>query len=556
MNNYVNGKKVLAGVLALSVVCGCMAIPNSNDGILEINNSIVAGAENIVTPNTVKVYDNGFYFKALEDNTLEIVAYSGEDKELTIPSEIDGYKVTSIGKNAFEGCTSLTSIEIPDSVTSIGDFAFYRCTNLKNVINSNSIVYIGRLAFQSCTNLTNIEIPDSVINIGEQAFFDCTSLTSINVDKNNKKYSSKEGVLYNKNKTKLIRCPAGTKLTNIAIPNSITSIERSVFSGCTNLENIEIPNSVTSIENCAFKNCTSLISVKIPNSVTSIGMSVFEGCTSLKSIEIPSSVTADIGQRAFDDCTSLTSIIVDENSESYSSKDGVLYNKDKTELIRCPVGTKLTSIEIPNSVTSIRYGAFEDCTSLTNVKIPNSVACIKDRTFIYCENLKSIEIPNSVTSIEDCAFYGCESLETIKVPSSVTSIGMWAFEYCNNITDIYYHGTEEQWNEIDINHLDGSNGCLTSANIHYIDDVIDNNPTDDQTTDDQTTDIEEVVVGDVNGDDTVNTLDALCVLKYIVGLNDLTPEQQKTADTNKDGEINSSDALQILKFVVGLIKEF
>ena len=223
---------------------------------------------------------------------------------------------------------------------------------------------------------------------------------------------------------------------DISIPStlggySVTSIGSSAFYDCAALTSVTIPNSVTSIDIGAFEDCTSLTSVTIPNSVTSIGAWAFENCTSLTSVTIPNSVTS-IGNFAFSGCESLTSINVDENNENYCDINGILFNKDKTELIQYPIGKTDTSYTIPDSVTSIGAWAFYNCTSLTSVTIPNSVTSIGSYAFYGCKLLTSITIPNSVTSIGSYAFYGCESLTSITIPDSVTCIGDRAFDNCSS----------------------------------------------------------------------------------------------------------------------------
>ena len=425
--------------------------------------------------------------------------------------------VTSIGSSVFEDCTSLTSIEIPSGVTSIGDYAFKNCTSLASIEIPSSVTSIGNEAFAYCTNLTSIEIPGGVTSIENYAFSNCTSLNSINVDKDNQSYSSEDGILFDKEKKKLITYPAGKKEKEYNIPSSVTSIGAGTFYGCRSLTRIEIPSSVTSIECLAFYGCTSLTSIEIPSSVTRIAVQVFYGCTSLTSIEIPSSVTsigmwafynctsltsieipssvASIGIYAFSRCVSLNSINVDKSNQEYSSEDGILFDKDKKELICYPaekkekeynipssvtsIGTyafgnctNLTRIEIPSSVTSIGGGAFDNCTSLTRIEIPSSVTSIGTYAFSWCVSLNSINvdksnqeyssedgilfdkgktklitypagkkekeynIPSSVTSIGDYAFDNCTSLTRIEIPSSVTSIGREAFEKCERLTSI------------------------------------------------------------------------------------------------------------------------
>ena len=340
-----------------------------------------------------------FEYGVLDDGTVEITDYNGSAGAVDIPEKIDGRSVTSISSYAFWSCTSLTSITIPNSVTSIGGWAF-----------------------EWCKNLTSITIPDSVTEIGSGAFESCTSLTVINVATGNKNFVLINGVLYNKNKTKLICYPAGKKDKSYSILDSVTEIGDSAFSGCASLTSITIPDGVTSISNGAFSGCTSLTSITIPDSVTSIGGSAFRGCTSLTSITMPDSVTS-IGGSAFGGCTSLTSITI---PDSLTSIGGSTFSD-------C---TSLTSITMPNSVTEIGYRTFSGCESLKSIAIPNSVTSIGDGAFQDCTSLTSITIPDSVKIIGYSAFSGCTNLASITIPDGVTEIGYYAFKDCTNLAAI------------------------------------------------------------------------------------------------------------------------
>ena len=363
-----------------------------------------------------------FEYSALDDGRVKITGYNGGAETVVIPDTIDGKSVTSIGRRAFEGCTNLKSITIPNSVTEMGRRAFSGCSSLTGIAIPDSVTEIGKYAFDGCKSLTSITIPDGVTSIGDGAFYNCSSLTEIKVASENSNYVSVNGVLYNKDKTTIICYPAGKKGNNYKIPDGVTKVGSSAFIGCSSLTSITIPNSVTEIGYSVFEGCTNLKSITIPNGVTSIGDSAFEDCTSLKSITIPNSVTS-IGDSAFEDCTSLKSITIPNGVTSIgdSAFEGC---------------TSLTSITIPNSVTSIGSGAFIGCSSLTSITIPDSVTCIGDSAFNGCTSLTSITIPDSVTSIGESAFSGCSSLASITIPDSVMSIGNDAFHECSSLTSI------------------------------------------------------------------------------------------------------------------------
>ena len=374
-----------------------------------------------------------------------------------------GKNVKNIGITAFALCNSLNEIVIPSSVTTL-EGAFYGCEGLSSIIveqgNQNFTVIDGNLytkdgktliqyalkstnsefeipngvtgigigAFAFCKTLNEIIIPNSVTNIGRESFYKA----------NNLQYNVEGELNYLGNEQNKYLYLAGTTSKNIttAIINSNCKfIGFEAFAACSSLTDVTIPNSVTSIDAGAFYNCYSLTSVVIPDSVTSIGDYVFRFCNSLTSVTIPNSVTS-IGSYAFQNCDSLTSIIVDENNQNYKSIDSNLYTKDGKTLIKYATGKTVTDFVIPNSVTNIGEYAFAYCDSLTSVTIGNSVTSIGDWAFYDCYSLTSVTIGDSVTSIGEYAFAYCDSLTSVTIGDSVTSIGRYAFAYGDSLTSV------------------------------------------------------------------------------------------------------------------------
>ncbi len=406
---------------------------------------------------------------------------------VTIPNN-----VTSIGNEAFIRCTSLTSVTIPSSVTSIGYHAFHSCTNLTSVTIPNSVTSIGYSAFEDCTSLTSVTIPASVTSIDGSTFSSCTSLTSVTIPVSvirfgNFAFSSctkLTDVYYNGTETQWnaitintgnepllnarihflgggdveegdgYRYNTATKTLYISddgpMADNITSDKRPWNAYRGEIQTVVIEKGVTNIGDSVFARCTSLTSVTIPDGVTRIAAAAFDNCSSLTSVEIPDGVTW-IGERAFRGCSNMKSVTI----------PGSVGKIEREVFYGC---SSLTSVTIPDSITSIGYGTFNGCSSLTSVTVPGSVSTIDMSTFAGCSGLTSVTILDGVGSLGMRAFEFCSNLTNVTIPDSVTRIENLAFNGCNNLTDVYYSGTQDQWNAINTG---TNNTSLTTANIHY-----------------------------------------------------------------------------------------
>lgn len=427
------------------------------------------------------------------------------------------YSVTSIGDYAFYYCHDLTSVNIPNGVTSIGEHVFYGCSDLTSVTIPNSVTSIGDWSFYNCEKLTSANIPNSVTSIGESAFFRCTSLPVIDniryagtylveaTDKTLSTYTIKAGTRFI-GQSAFSECSA---LNSVIIPNSVISIKKNAFYRCSALASVTIGNNVTSIGDNSFESCTRLKSITIPNNVTRIGVAAFWQCREMTYVIIGNSMTT-IGDYAFYDCINLKKVFnesrlhITKGSIAYGYvgyNADIIFNNTKPELIDnyifgsnedeyalfAYLGTEttlilpdkyknqnykiedyafsrnetLSSVVIPNSVTSIGNYAFYGCEYLTSVSIGNSVASIGSYAFYGC-GLTSLTLPNSVINISDRAFSFCSELISIVIGNSVEKIGQSAFYGCKKILDVYCYA--KNLPDTDIGAFGGSS--VANATLH------------------------------------------------------------------------------------------
>ena len=374
-------------------------------------------------------------------NSVISIDFSAFNGCSNLTSVTIGDGLTRIGGSAFANCTALTSITIPESVITIVEEAFNGCVKLKSITIPDNVTGIGPKVFYDCTSLTSVNIPNSVALIGEKVFNGCISLTSITVGDNNQNYKSIDGDLYTKNGKTLLQYAIGKTANSYTIPNSVTSIGAYAFAGSASLVSIVIPSNVINISEDALRDCKKLTTVVIENGTMSIGVRAFYNCSALTDITIPDSVTS-IGYYAFMGCSKLKYNI--EGNLKYLGND-----TNKYLYLVATTSTTLKTVTINANCKFIGSRAFYKCTLLTSIEIPNSVTSIEYNAFYGCSKLTSVTIPNSVTSIGSSAFSNCSKLTSVVIGDSVRSIGDYAFYDCSSLTSIKFDGTKAEWNAIE-----------------------------------------------------------------------------------------------------------
>ena len=616
------------------------------DGILyDVKNGILVSAVNSLIPEKVIVDEctKTIDYSAFADcnNLYEIeipqgVVNIGEKaferldnlKNIDIPDS-----VTNITTLAFYRCNGLVSVQVPGSVTAIKNGTFRECNNLKKVILTEGLTKIDGSAFIFCSSLEQIKLPQSLMSIGSGAFDNCTSLISVELPDNaiissntfkecknlsdivisdtNNNYIVKNGILYNKNMTRILCYPAGIKDTEFFVPDTVKTIGDFAFYGTKALESINIPDSVTNIGTDAFGECSGLKEVVIPDSVTSMGEAVFYKCTSLEKAKLSVNITMP-NPAVFQYCSNLKEVVLSENMRFLGD-------------FMFSYCTQLTNIVLPDTLTSVLRSAFQNCDNLKNITVPKNVTTIRDYAFGYyydeqsatykkyddftisgyagskaqeyaeANGIRFIELNEKETtdgikieySKDDSSIGGDNeeriSLESRQLTESDEEYSKIDFTGKIEDSDVKPEDVKAVTYEISLKNESGQtvqpsekvtvkipvpDGYMgENCKVYYVNEkgkftnmnaVCQNGFLIFETghfstylvTETNIKTVSEITYGDANGDGKIDSRDAVVIKKYVAGFTGFTIDLD-AADVNADGKVDTRDAVKILKKIVG-----
>ncbi len=412
---------------------------------------IVSGGEPYYYTNTTSdniigdsFFENATQLKSVKISTsaigIEWLAFSGCSglTDFVIPDKVDyldqaafggcssletvtfGNALTTVDGYAFKECTALKEVVLPESLKTLGEFAFYDCTSLKSAYVPSAIDEIGQFSFSGCSSLDDLKISDGVKTIGNSAFAECTSLQSLVVP------NSVTEIL----ESAFDGC---TALTSLTLPDNITEISEGMLSNCSSLQTVKIPKSVSKIGESAFLYDENLLSLDIPDAVTEIGEDAFFDCEKMTNITLGSSLQT-IGEDAFKFCEALENINVSDENNTYTSVDGVLYDKGITTLLFLP-SANTEEYTVPSTVKELPSNCAITNMKLRKVVISDNVETIGDNAFQTCTNLESVTIGSGVAEVGEDVFFMDENLKEIhsrtSVPLNINKYFFWDVDYDN-----------------------------------------------------------------------------------------------------------------------------
>ena len=616
------------------------------DGILyDVKNGILVSAVNSLIPEKVIVDEctktidysafadcNNLYEIEIPQGVVNIgeKAFARLDnlKNIDIPDS-----VTNITTLAFYRCNGLVSVQVPGSVTAIKNGTFRECNNLKKVILNEGVAKIEDSAFVFCSSLEQIKLPQSLMSIGSGAFDNCTSLISVELPDNaiissntfkecknlsdivisdtNNNYIVKNGILYNKNMTRILCYPAGIKDTEFFVPDTVKTIGDFAFYGTKALESINIPDSVTNIGTDAFGECSGLKEVVIPDSVTSMGEAVFYKCTSLEKVKLSVNITSP-NPAVFQYCSNLKEVVLSENMRFLGD-------------FMFSYCTQLTNIVLPDTLTSVLRSAFQSCDNLKNITVPKNVTTIRDYAFGYyydeqsatykkyddftisgyagskaqeyaeANGIRFIELNEKETtdgikieySKDDSSIGGDNeekiSLESRQLTESDEEYSKIDFTGKIEDSDVKPEDVKSVTYEISLKNESGQtvqpsekvtvkipvpDGYMgENCKVYYVNEkgkftnmnaVCQNGFLIFETghfstylvTETNIKTVSEITYGDANGDGKIDSRDAVVIKKYVAGFTGFTIDLE-ASDVNADGKVDTRDAVKILKKIVG-----
>ena len=461
---------------------------------------------------------NGFIYRNLADNTIEILKYTGTESNVTIPDKIDNKVVKSIGAESFANNETVVGVTIPAQVTDMQYGAFASCTNLKKVTFAQGIQLkkIEETVFEECRKLEQINIPESVMQIEKNAFYYCISLNNIT-------FGKKLSVI---GKSAFEGC---SSLKQIEMSDSVKSIGEKAFGHCVSLEHVTIGNELSYIAKNAFEHC-GLTEITWGDRIEKIGETAFSGNKNLTTVSIPDTVT-EIEYGAFGGCTNLSEIDIPDSVEAIGS-----YAFEGEDLWAVGGNTAWYETQTDGDVYAgkVYYKYKGTIAEGGTVNLKAGTKGIAGSAFIDQRNLTGIEIPDSVTNIGDYAFVGCEKLNKVTVPASVTKIGEKALGYLTSGKG----GKAYKLEGFTIRGVAGSAAEKYARENEFNFEAY----------------TPEYIRGDVDVDGKVGIGDVRMTLRSICKKAELNGTQKLAADVEKDGVVDIKDLRKILRYVCGKIE--